>query len=101
MNIANAVDRFTRQLAANGRSGHTQAAYRRDLEGLARWMGKKPGLSAVTPDLLARFLTSDAALCGPYGQPRSPMSVNRTTSALRSFLAFCAECAEASVHCCN
>ncbi len=42
MNIANAVDRFTRQLAANGRSGHTQAAYRRDLEALGRWMGGKP-----------------------------------------------------------
>ncbi len=91
MNIASAVDRFTRQLAANGRSGHTQAAYRQDLEGLGRWMGKKPGLSAVTPDLLARFLISDAALCMQDGQPRSPMSVNRTKSALRSFFAFCVE----------
>ena len=91
MKTANAIDRFTRQLAANGRSVHTQAAYMRDVEGLARWMGKNPDLSAVTPDLLARFLTSDAALIGPDGQPRSPMSVNRTKSALRSFFAFCVE----------
>ena len=91
MNIANAVDRFTRQLAANGRSGHTQAAYRRDLEGLGRWMGGKGELGKITPDILARFLTSDTVLLMPDGQPRSPMSVNRTKSALRSFFAFCVE----------
>jgi len=54
-------------------------------------MGKKPGLSAITPDLLARFLISDAALSGPGGQYRSPMSVNGIKSALRSFFAFCVE----------
>ncbi len=91
MKIANAVDRFTRQLAANGRSVHTQAAYGRDLEGLGRWMGGKPEVGKITPDLLARFLTSDAVLQTPEGQPRSPMSVNRTKSALRSFFAFCVE----------
>lgn len=100
MKIANALDRFTRQLAANGRSGHTQAAYRRDVEALVRWLapgtrhkgtGGNPDLSAVTPDILARFLISDAALCTPAGQPRCPMSVNRTKSALRSFFAFCVE----------
>ena len=91
MNIANGVDRFVRQLAANGRSGHTQAAYRRDLEGLGRWIGGKPAVGKISPDLLARFLTSDAVLLMPDGQPRSPMSVNRTKSALRSFFAFCVE----------
>jgi integrase/recombinase XerC len=104
MNIANALDRFTRQLAANGRSGHTQAAYRRDLAALARWLkvpslgkGGNPDLGKITPDTLARFLTSDAVLLTPSGdpatagEPRSPMSVNRTKSALRSFFAFCVE----------
>ncbi len=91
MNVANAADRFTRQLAANGRSVHTQAAYRRDLEALGRWMGGKGELSRIAPDLLARFLVSDAVLLTPQGQPRSPMSVNRTKSALRSFFAFCVE----------
>ncbi|MBI3872996.1 MAG: site-specific integrase [candidate division Zixibacteria bacterium] len=37
MNVTTAIDRFTRQLAANGRSAHTRSAYRRDLEALARW----------------------------------------------------------------
>lgn len=98
MNIANAIDRFTRQLAANGRSVHTQAAYRRDLEGLGRWLkvpssgnGRKPELGKIFPDLLARFLTSDAVLLTPLDDTRSPMSVNRTKSALRSFFAFCTE----------
>ena len=69
MNITNALDRFTRQLAANGRSVHTQAAYRRDLGVLARWSkvpssgkGGKPDTGKITPDILARFLTSDAGL---------------------------------------
>ena len=91
MNIANAIDRFTRQLAANGRSVHTQAAYRRDLEVLDRWLGRKPEVGKITPDSLARFLTSNTALLSPTGDPRSPMSVNRTKSALRSFFAFCVE----------
>jgi integrase/recombinase XerC len=98
MNIVTALDRFTRQLAANGRSGHTQAAYRRDLEALARWpkvpssgKGGKSELSKITPDSLARFLTSDAVLLTPQSLPRSPMSVNRTKSALRLFFAFCVE----------
>ena len=56
-------------MAANGRSVHTQAAYRRDLEALARWpkvpssgKGGKPDTGKITPDILARFLTSDAGL---------------------------------------
>ena len=76
MNITTAIDRFTRQLAANGRSVYTQAAYRRDLEALARWVGlsasggRNPDLRRITPDALARFLTSDAVLLTPQGDPR-------------------------------
>ena len=104
MNVANALGRFNRQLAANGRSVHTQAAYHRDLEALARWLqvpssgkGGSPNLGKITPDWLARFLTSDIVLLTPLGdpaeagKPRSPMTVNRTKSALRSFFAFCVE----------
>jgi site-specific recombinase XerC len=43
MKIVAALDSFRRQLAANGCSGHTQAAYRRDLKTLARWKGESPG----------------------------------------------------------
>jgi integrase/recombinase XerC len=91
MKLQNATDRFTRQLAADGRSGHTRAAYRRDLAALARFLGRNPDLGKITPDSLACFLTSDAVLLTPQGQPRSPISVNRTKSALRSFFAFCVD----------
>ena len=36
MNLTTAIDRFARQLAADGRSKHTRAAYRRDLGAPAR-----------------------------------------------------------------
>jgi integrase/recombinase XerC len=36
-------------------------------------------------------LTSDAVLLTPDGQPRKPITINRTKSALRSFFAFCLE----------
>jgi len=80
---------FTRQLAADGRSGHSWTAYARDLRAFAGWLAGDPDLSAVTPDILARFLTSDQALLTPDGRPRKPISVNRTKSALRAFFAFC------------
>jgi len=91
MNVTNALDRFTRQLAANGCSVHTQGAYRRDLGALRRWIGKDQALSRITPDVLARFLISDAVLLTPDAQPRKAISVNRTKSSLRSFFAYCVE----------
>jgi len=91
MKLTTAIIRFDRQLAANWRSGHTRAAYRRDLAALAGWLGGDPALARITPDALARFLTSDKALLTPTGRPRAAISVNRTKSALRSFFAFCVE----------
>jgi len=91
MKLSSAMVLFTRQLAANGCSVHTQGAYRRDLGALRRWIGKDQALSRITPDVLARFLISDAVLLTPDGQPRKAISVNRTKSSLRSFFAYCVE----------
>ena len=100
MRLSATIPLFTRQLAANGRSGHTQAAYERDLRALGRWftqsehaegLGEDAGISAITPDLLARFLISDLVHCTPDGRPKAAISVNRTKSALRSFFGFCME----------
>jgi integrase/recombinase XerC len=91
MRLSKAIPQYDRQMAANGRSAHTRAAYLRDLGALRGWMGKDPALSTITPDHLARFLTSDMALCTPTGEPRAAISVNRTKSALRSFFGFCVE----------
>ena len=83
MRLSNATTHFTRQLAANGCSVHTQKAYARDLAAFARWLGRDAALSVIKPDDLARLLTSDAVLCTPDGQPRKPITINRTKSALR------------------
>ena len=91
MRLSEATTHFTRQLAANGCSVHTQKAYARDLGAFARWFGRDAALSAIKPDDLTRFLISDAVLCTPDGQPRKPITINRTKSALRSFFAFCVE----------
>jgi site-specific recombinase XerD len=42
MRLFAATTRFTRQLAANGCSVHTQKAYTRDLRAFARWLGRMP-----------------------------------------------------------
>jgi len=91
MKLATGIDRFARQQAADGRSGHTRAAYRRDLEALGRWLGNDPDVRRIAPDALARFLVSDQVLLTPSGSPRKPITVNRTKSALRSFFGFCVD----------
>ncbi len=91
MNLTIATTHFTRQMAANGCSVHTQKAYARDLAAFARWLGENIQLSAIKPDDLARFLISDRVLRTPDGQPRKPITINRTKSALRSFFQFCVE----------
>ena len=91
MKLKAAISRFDRQLAADGRSVHTRAAYRRDLRALAGWLGGNPELVRVSPDDLARFLTSDKVLLTPAGRARAAITINRTKSALRSFFAFCVQ----------
>ena len=91
MDLSTAITGFDRQQAADGRSGHTRAAYARDLRAFGGWLGEKAALSAIAPDDLARFLTSDAVLLTPDGRPRAPITVNRTKSALRSFFGFCVD----------
>ena len=82
MKLKTAIERFDRQLAANGRSVHTMAAYCRDLRKFAKWFGNQ-GVNRVRPDDLAKFLTSDEVLLDLNGQSRKPITVNRTKSALR------------------
>jgi len=91
MKLEAAITGFARQQAADGRSKHTRAAYRRDLGALGRWLGGNPDIRRITPDALARFLVSDDVLLTRSGSSRKPITVNRTKSALRSFFAFCVD----------
>jgi site-specific recombinase XerD len=89
MKLRSATDRFIRQLVANGCSGHTKAAYTRDLRAFPVWLDKDPALARISPESLAQFLTATVSLQAPNGDPRAPITVNRAKSALRSFFAFC------------
>jgi len=49
MRLSQAIPQYDRQLAANGRSAHTRAAYLRDLFTLSRWMGEAADLEPSRP----------------------------------------------------
>jgi site-specific recombinase XerD len=81
MRLSKAIIRFGTQLAADGRSERTRRAYLRDLCRLQRWLGQNTLVTAISPDTLARFLAD--------GNGRhSPLTVNRTKTALRVFFRF-------------
>lgn len=90
MRISNAIEQFSTYLQANRRSPHTISCYRRDLAGLERFAGDVD-ISALTPDLVHRFVASDAVQLKLDAQPRSELGVNRLKAALRSFGAWLAD----------
>ena len=89
MNLTTAIDQFLTRLAAEGKSPHTIACYRRDLEMLAAFTGDVE-VSMLTEDLLARFLLSDNATTTQTGAPRGEASLGRIKACLRSFGRFLA-----------
>ncbi len=66
MRLSATIPLSTRQLAANGRSGHTQAAYERDLRALERWLDEDAEISAITPDHLSGATAAPARLLGEF-----------------------------------
>ena len=84
MTLTQAIEQFTTYLEANRRSPATIDCYRRDLDALGRFAGDVEG-NDITPDLLHRFVVSDAVQLRTDGQPRSELGINRLKAALRSF----------------
>ncbi|MCA9538804.1 MAG: tyrosine-type recombinase/integrase [Myxococcales bacterium] len=84
MTLDAAIAAFTAQMAADGRSPHTVAAYGRALRLFRGWAGDRP-VATLTPPTLAAFLASDTARLGADGRPRQATSVNLLRSALRAF----------------
>ncbi|MCR2826360.1 site-specific integrase, partial [Microbacterium sp. zg.Y909] len=84
MRIERAVDGYLRHVAVErGLSEHTSAAYRRDLDGYARWL-EAQGIAdtdAVTADVVSAFI-ADRASAAP---PPAASSLARLQSAVRSF----------------
>jgi len=82
MKLSIAIIRFDTQLRADGKSERTTQAYLRDLGKLRCWLKRDVDVSTITPDTLARSLADG------NGEPKSPLTVNRTKTALRVFFRF-------------
>jgi len=82
MKLSTAITRFDTQLSADGKSERTRQAYLRDLAKLLYWLKSDVQVSIITPDTLARFLADGT------DEPKSPLTINRTKTALRVFFRF-------------
>jgi integrase/recombinase XerC len=89
MNLSQAASEFLASLATDGRSPHTIAAYRRDLDAFIRFAGDVD-IQSVTPETLTRFMASDSVQFGPCGAPRAKQTINRYRVALKALFAWAA-----------
>lgn len=88
--VANGIADYLQHLSDEGRSPHTVAAYRRDLQAFARYV-KREGLHRlrdVTPETLTGFMASYDVHYAPIGRRRAPASINRFRVALKALYAF-------------
>ncbi len=90
MRLQDALDAFVLQLEADGRSPHTIGQYRRHVAALGRWLGANDDLASITPDTLARFLTSPVARTRADGAAKKATSANALRTSVRAFFAWCA-----------
>jgi integrase/recombinase XerC len=88
MKLSTAIRRFDTQMRADGKSPHTREVYLRDLRLLAKWLRRDANISTITPNRLARFLTSRTFTHTARGKHKAVVSINRSKSALRSFFRF-------------
>lgn len=82
MKLSLAIKCFETQLRADGKSERTRQAYLRDLGKLKCWLKRDAQVSIINPDTLARFLANGNC------EPKSPLTINRTKTALRVFFRF-------------
>jgi integrase/recombinase XerD len=82
-----AIDAFLeRAWSEQGLAENTLASYRRDLEGLARWLGTRDeSLDVCTRESLYRYLAERSARGGVRGSGYSARSNARLLSTLRNF----------------
>jgi integrase/recombinase XerC len=82
MKLSTAITHFDTQLGADGKSERTRQAYLRDLGKLRCWLKRDVEVTRIAPSTLARFFTDG------NGEPKSPLTINRTKTALRVFFRF-------------
>ncbi|GJM44071.1 MAG: recombinase XerC [Gemmatimonadota bacterium] len=91
MQILEALDEYLVQLEADGRSPHTISQYRRHVRLLADWSrthAATADISAVTHQLLARFLASPLARTRPDGRTKKATAMNALRTSLRVFFSY-------------
>lgn len=84
MKLAEAIERFTTHLRANGRSVRTIDAYLRTLYLLLQYAGDIP-IEELTCDAVSQFAASEAGRPGKDGEKRASMTIHGQKAALRSF----------------
>jgi site-specific recombinase XerD len=93
MRIEEALERFTTQLAANGRSVHSRKQFARHVGLLARWARSvRPcgdALEALDHEAVAGFLASAAATQRTGGGQKLATSTNCLRSSVKTFLGYC------------
>lgn len=91
MRLQDALQRFTLQLEADGRSPHTIAQYQRHVGQCARWLarvGRSDELDQIDHEVVALFLAGPDARTSQRGGSKRPGSINALRSSLKGFLAF-------------
>jgi integrase/recombinase XerC len=87
MHVQEALQVFLLQLEADGRSPHTIGQYRRHVTALASWLaanGSKQ-VAKLTPEILARFFSTDNAKNSCRGGPKRAVTLNAMRTSVRCF----------------
>jgi len=93
MQILDAMERFSTQLEADGRSLHTIRQYQRHVRLLSTWLsetGHDGSVTRVEQETVARFLAGPAARTRADGTAKRNSSVNAVRASLRGFFAYLA-----------
>ena len=88
MDIQAALQAFLTQLEADGRRKPTIGQYRRHGRTLSAWLataGLSTQVADLTPDVLARFFSADAAKTSCRGGPKRATSLNAMRTSIRCF----------------
>ena len=85
MRLEEALSLYVVQLDADGRSMHTVRQYQRHVRALSSWLGPEQEIEDITPETLARFLTSDLAKGRRGGGQKRATSLNALRTSLRVF----------------
>ena len=88
MRINEALDLFTVQLEADGRSAHTIRQYQRHVALFETWLGEAREIENLDHTVVARFLASDAVRRRADGERRKATSANAIRSSMRRFLGY-------------